>query len=288
MSEQQITEQEPSESTTIGERAFLDGYTINGDVVLGAYSAVHNSTINGTIRMDNVTDCIITGCHVYSNDSAGIFMDGGHNDQRNTPIVHDYWPVNAIGDINQGRAELQSQGYMNVAFTLIAPRSILDLLDGNIPNTDVTYRQFLLNNGLVNEIREAEDAQSEVILTVPHNAWIGQKSKFTDEVVEKAWKLLEEYMAPAQYFAFVEGSKIELENKTGEFRLIIDKKGSFSILEGKRGEGIMATSGRIRSYDYPLGDEIATFMDWFKFKTKELISQWNCGTYGIVKEGQRR
>ena len=95
-------------------------------------------------------------------------------------------------------------------------------------------------------------------------------------------------MAPDQYFAFMEKSTIELENKVATFRLLINKAGAFTILEGKRGAGIVASSGKVRSYDYPLGDEIAVFIDWFRYKTKELIAQWNCGTYGIVKEGQRR
>ena len=112
--------------------------------------------------------------------------------------------------------------------------------------------------------------------------------KFTDKINERAWKLLEEYMVPNQYFAFMENSTIELENNTNTFRLLINKDGKFTILEGKRGAGIAASSGRISSHDYPLGDEIAAFLDWFRFKTKELISQWNCGTYGIVKEGQKR
>jgi len=40
-------------------------------------------------------------------------------------------------------------------------------------------------------------------------------------------------------------------------------------------------------YDYPLGDEIAAFLDWFKHRTEELIAQWNCGTYGIKEDGLR-
>jgi len=114
------------------------------------------------------------------------------------------------------------------------------------------------------------------------------RERFPDEVTEKAWKLLEDHMTPDQHFAFMEKSTIELENDANTFRLLINKDGKFTILEGKRGAGIAASTGRISSHDYPLGDEIAAFLDWFRFKTKELISQWNCGTYGIVKEGQRR
>lgn len=113
-------------------------------------------------------------------------------------------------------------------------------------------------------------------------------SKFPDKIEYTAWKLLKEYMNDEQYFAFMEGAKIELQNKDKDHRLILDKEGNFMILRKNVGAGFVSSSGKIRSYDYPLGDEIATFIDWFQFKTEELISEWNCGTYGIVKEGQRR
>lgn len=112
--------------------------------------------------------------------------------------------------------------------------------------------------------------------------------RFPKEVTDKAWKLLEQYMTPEQYFAFIEKADIELENVAGDFRLIINRSGKFTILEGARGKGIVAQSGNVRSYKYPLGDEIAAFIDWFNHRTKELIAQWGCGTYGIVKEGEGR
>jgi len=108
--------------------------------------------------------------------------------------------------------------------------------------------------------------------------------RFPKEVTEKAWKLLEQYMTPEQYFAFMEKAEIELENMAGDFRLIINRSGKFTILEGARGSGIVAQSGNVRSYKYPLGDEIAAFIDWFNHRTKELIAQWGCGTYGIVRK----
>lgn len=115
-----------------------------------------------------------------------------------------------------------------------------------------------------------------------------------DEVAEKSWRLLEEHMTPTQYFAFMKGDKVELESNDDGFRLLIDKRGSLIILEGKRGGGIVASFGSVRGHhlvkkdNYSVGDEIAVFIDWFKFKPKELIGQWNCGIYGIVKEEQRR
>lgn len=116
-----------------------------------------------------------------------------------------------------------------------------------------------------------------------------QYSKFDKEAIEKAWKLLEKYMTPDQYFAFMEGTTVELINKAETHRLLLNKKGDFTILQGiKAGSGITESYGRIHSYDYPLGDEISAFLDWFRHRTGELIANWNCGTYGIVKEGERR
>lgn len=109
------------------------------------------------------------------------------------------------------------------------------------------------------------------------------------EAEKKAWALLEQYMTPEQYFAFMEGTTIELINKEESHRLLINKKGDFTILQGlKAGAGITESEGRIQSYEYPLGDQISAFLDWFRHKTNDLIAQWNCGTFGIVKEGTRR
>ena len=96
-------------------------------------------------------------------------------------------------------------------------------------------------------------------------------------------------MTPEQYFAFMEGTTVELINKAETHRILINKKGDFNILQGiKAGAGVSESEGRIHSYEYPLGDQISAFLDWFRYRTSELIVNWNCGTYGIVKEGERR
>lgn len=112
--------------------------------------------------------------------------------------------------------------------------------------------------------------------------------RFPKEVVDKAMKLLEKFMSPDQYEAFLRGDRIELENKAGDHRIMISRTGDFSILRGPRGAGIVMTSGRCRSYKYPLGDEIAAFLDWFNHRTEELIDRWKCGTFGIIEEGKER
>lgn len=114
-----------------------------------------------------------------------------------------------------------------------------------------------------------------------------QYSRFPEHVDQRAWDLLKKYMTPEQYFAFMEGTSIEKQNKAETYRVLINRSGDFTILSGIKGEGIVQASGTIRSYTHPLGDEIAAFLDWFNHKTEELIANWNCGTYGIVKEEGR-
>ena len=227
------------------------------------------------------------------------------------------WPQNAIGEINNGRTDLQSRGFVGIEPLLVGSTEVIITLDTFIANTQITYRQALLQNGLLSGIYEVssdedngtpcavlmiDSAVNDLTIPVINQEFLlnwreignatyqgfTKTEKFSEEVNETAWNLLEEYMTREQYLAFTEGEKIELQNKDKDHRLIIDKAGNFMLLQQKTGAGIVSSSGRIKSYDYPLGDEIAAFLDWFQYKTEELISQWNCGTYGIVKEGQRR
>lgn len=229
-----------------------------------------------------------------------------HLSQHRVTLNIDNWSNNAITSINNGRAELQSRGFIGVEPVLIASRRIARELDRLIANSNVSYRDFLLQNNLISAMYEVnlEDDSAILVVDAEVNAvipiinrdftlnWreLGKDNtpKFTEEVVDTAWFLLKEYMTEQQYSAFMEGNKIEVQNNDRNYRLIFDKKGEFMVLQEKAGSGIVSSLGRIKSYDYPLGDEIAAFLDWFKFKTEELISQRNCGTYGIVKEGQRR
>ena len=109
--------------------------------------------------------------------------------------------------------------------------------------------------------------------------------RFPKEVEAKAMELLRKFMSPEQYEAFVDRTDIELENKAGDTRLIINQNGGFTMMRGDRGAGIVLTSGNVRSYRFPLGDEIAAFLDWFRYKTPELIQNWNCGNFGIIRDG---
>lgn len=109
--------------------------------------------------------------------------------------------------------------------------------------------------------------------------------RFPKEVEAKAMELLRKFMSAEQYTAFIERADIELENKAGTHRLIINQNGAFKLLRGGRGAGIVMTSGNVRSYRFPLGDEIAAFLDWFRYRTDDLIAGWNCGNFGIVRDG---
>jgi len=82
----------------------------------------------------------------------------------------------------------------------------------------------------------------------------------------------------------MEGDIIEKESGCKKYRLLIEKVGKFSILEGGRGEGIVCARGNVRSGKYPMGDEIYTFMAWFESDPEELIGAWNCGNYSIKKD----
>ncbi|MEE8355104.1 MAG: hypothetical protein V3S09_04680 [Candidatus Bathyarchaeia archaeon] len=108
--------------------------------------------------------------------------------------------------------------------------------------------------------------------------------RFAPEVEAKAMELLRKFMSPEQYEAFVDRADIELENKAATHRVIINQNGSFKLLKGGHGAGIVMTSGNVRSYRYPLGDEIAAFLDWFRYRTDDLIAGWNCGNFGIVRD----
>lgn len=64
------------------------------------------------------------------------------------------WPANAIDDINTARSTLQAAGFVGMPFDLIGPPAMIKCLDDQLPNTEITYRMFLLRNKLVSRIWE--------------------------------------------------------------------------------------------------------------------------------------
>ncbi len=68
------------------------------------------------------------------------------------------WPANAVHDINDARAHLQSHGFVGIEPIMIAPPALVKCLDGYIANTAVTYRQSILNNNLLSGIIESPNA----------------------------------------------------------------------------------------------------------------------------------
>lgn len=65
------------------------------------------------------------------------------------------WPANAIDDVNTARAALQGYGFVGMPFDLIGSPEMIKCLDDQLPTTEITYRMFLLRNGLVNRIFES-------------------------------------------------------------------------------------------------------------------------------------
>ena len=63
------------------------------------------------------------------------------------------WPTNAYTNINAGRAILEAAGFYEEPILIGRPTQI-KYLDGLIANTGITYRQSLLDNGIVTDIKE--------------------------------------------------------------------------------------------------------------------------------------
>jgi len=83
------------------------------------------------------------------------------------------WPANAMANINTGRAALQAAGFTEEEPVMIGQPAMVKCLDTFVGTTAVTYRQALLDNGLVSEIREspnlfsATDGVDSVLLVIP-------------------------------------------------------------------------------------------------------------------------
>lgn len=108
----------------------------------------------------------------------GLFTATG----RGSSAASGVWPDNAINDINTARAALQDAGYVALEPVLLGPPAMIKCLDAFMANTDTTYRQALLNNNLVSDVRESSKAyaadcgQDSVVLFVPgeDNFWAAQ------------------------------------------------------------------------------------------------------------------
>jgi hypothetical protein len=107
-----------------------------------------------------------------------------------------------------------------------------------------------------------------------------RESKFSEEVLEKAWGMVEEFMDYEQWQAFYYcDSTVELTNKAGTHRLLINKSGDFRMLKGAIGAGIEVTSGRVYESKYPLGDELAALIALFRYDTPRFLRSWKCGNF---------
>jgi len=82
------------------------------------------------------------------------------------------WPRHALEDINGARERLQDSGFVNMPFDLILPPEFAKCLDWQMANTEITYRNFLYKNKLINRIfvssylYTATDTQDSVLVVV--------------------------------------------------------------------------------------------------------------------------
>lgn len=97
----------------------------------------------------------------------------------------------------------------------------------------------------------------------------------------KAWLLVKEHVTPIQWEMLEQGRVCELLSNDQRFRLLVRRDGDFTWLEGNSGEGYVIQSGRIDGGEFPLGDAIACFIEWFKIRPDELLKKWNCGNFRI-------
>lgn len=67
------------------------------------------------------------------------------------------WPANAQTDINAARIALENLGFIGTEGILIGPPGIMKCLDQQITNTEITYRKFFLNNGLIRATYETRN-----------------------------------------------------------------------------------------------------------------------------------
>lgn len=83
------------------------------------------------------------------------------------------WPANAIADVNDAKAELQTDGFDDGPYVLIGRVAQIALLDQAIAATNITYRSFLLQNKIVDAIvaddmvYSAADATSSAAVVCP-------------------------------------------------------------------------------------------------------------------------
>jgi len=71
---------------------------------------------------------------------------------RNTEASAGAWPANAVQDINDSIAELETDGFSNGPYVLIVRVDYARRLNAEIGTTGNTYKSFLLNNGIIDGI----------------------------------------------------------------------------------------------------------------------------------------
>ena len=89
--------------------------------------------------------------------------------EKDTPTITAVgsWPANALDDINNAKYNISMrlvpfEEYPK--FILVGSKKTLNLLDGQLQKTDITYKTFLLNNELVEDILKLPIEEDSVIV----------------------------------------------------------------------------------------------------------------------------
>ena len=81
---------------------------------------------------------------------------------RSTGASAGAWPANAITDVNAARSALQASGFVARPFVMVGPTNWMKTLDAQLGNTEITYRTFFLQNGLLSAILESDSVFSAI------------------------------------------------------------------------------------------------------------------------------
>lgn len=83
------------------------------------------------------------------------------------------WPANVEADINTARAALDAAGFEDRTPIMVGPPAVINGLDEMIANTATTYKQALMDNGLIADFIKTSNAYAadggvdSVVLVVP-------------------------------------------------------------------------------------------------------------------------
>jgi uncharacterized linocin/CFP29 family protein len=84
---------------------------------------------------------------------------------RNTEASAGAWPANALTDINDAIAELEADGFTSGPYVLLGRVEWIRRLNQGISSTEITYKSFLLNNGIIDGVIADDNIYTSAGLT---------------------------------------------------------------------------------------------------------------------------